>query len=513
MPQFLLAAEADQIQDFVFRASHLREVVGGSQLLARFNRQVPAGLLNLDLKDPRLVVSDGGGFRILFDDAGAAQAFGAQLAQVYRAGLDGSLTVIDEPIRIDEAIEENFATANQQADQALRQAKRRRQVNVALVQSPWLAFCASCGISVARDHAKRAPIEERGQYLCYACQAKAIERRKYRVGEFLIPFLEQFGNPDKLEWPGNRGDTSDPTGEIADTRGYVAYLLADVNNMGAIVGKCSRAQMHRLSREMSRVLRAALAVPTRKLMQANFVRTLPLILGGDDVFALIPAKYALDFAREFCIAFEDEMKKALAHISLSVVPPTIGAALVICKQNYPFGLAHQLGEELLAQTKRLAKAEGRSAVNFQVVRGSQIGGEAESGKYHPTMRPYWIGADVAANGWQVDRLLTQRHALDGLPGKRQEELRALFDDYRDLHKNTERDEWVARLERLLIRIARDGEMGKAITRALHELGSTEKARGYWYSVDRVHDKDKWWGHGLPDLLDVWNYTHTLGQEA
>jgi hypothetical protein len=38
MTRWLLAAEADQIQDSIFRSSRLREVVGGSQLLTRFCR-------------------------------------------------------------------------------------------------------------------------------------------------------------------------------------------------------------------------------------------------------------------------------------------------------------------------------------------------------------------------------------------------------------------------------------------------------------------------------------------
>ena len=36
MPRYLLAAEADKIQDFIFRAAKLREVGGPSRLLARF---------------------------------------------------------------------------------------------------------------------------------------------------------------------------------------------------------------------------------------------------------------------------------------------------------------------------------------------------------------------------------------------------------------------------------------------------------------------------------------------
>lgn len=45
MTGYLLAAEADKIQDFVFRASHLREVSGASALLDRFCEQAPQALL------------------------------------------------------------------------------------------------------------------------------------------------------------------------------------------------------------------------------------------------------------------------------------------------------------------------------------------------------------------------------------------------------------------------------------------------------------------------------------
>jgi hypothetical protein len=40
--RYLIAAEADRIQDLIFRSSRLREVVGGSQLLSRFCQDMPA---------------------------------------------------------------------------------------------------------------------------------------------------------------------------------------------------------------------------------------------------------------------------------------------------------------------------------------------------------------------------------------------------------------------------------------------------------------------------------------
>ena len=60
--RYLLAAEADKIQDFIFRASHLREVVGGSQLLTRFCGEVPERLLSRYGNDAKenVVINSGG---------------------------------------------------------------------------------------------------------------------------------------------------------------------------------------------------------------------------------------------------------------------------------------------------------------------------------------------------------------------------------------------------------------------------------------------------------------------
>ncbi len=77
MIRYLLAAEADKIQDFLFRSSKLREVVGGSQLLTRFCDEAALHLLEkYGLPKEDIITADGGGFRILFDDYDKAESFG-----------------------------------------------------------------------------------------------------------------------------------------------------------------------------------------------------------------------------------------------------------------------------------------------------------------------------------------------------------------------------------------------------------------------------------------------------
>jgi hypothetical protein len=141
---YLLAAEADKIQDFIFRSSRLREVVGASQLLTRFCRSIDDTLAKKH--GGQVVVNDGGSFRVIFDDLAKAHAFGADLAELYRLALGGSLTVA-EPV----ALSGDFRKANEMAGEKLRWAKSRRQGAVAEVHMPYVAFCASCGVALARS--------------------------------------------------------------------------------------------------------------------------------------------------------------------------------------------------------------------------------------------------------------------------------------------------------------------------------------------------------------------------
>jgi hypothetical protein len=126
MTKHLLAAEADKIQDFLFRSAKLREVVGGSQLLTRFCQKAAGKLMEKHgvpqekIKE-QIITADGGGFRITFETKDKAQAFGQDLAELYRLALDASLTVA-EPV----AYEPDFKTTSDKANTALRLAKQQR---------------------------------------------------------------------------------------------------------------------------------------------------------------------------------------------------------------------------------------------------------------------------------------------------------------------------------------------------------------------------------------------------
>jgi hypothetical protein len=522
MTRYLLAAEADKIQDFIFRSSHLREVVGGSQLLTRFCREGTRKLLARqrgqpeDIVEEDIIVADGGSFSILFDNLDQAREFGQELARLYQATAGGSLTVAD-PVPLDG----NFPAANEASRQALRQAKNWGRATTASEHLPYAAFCASCGLALAHEHEPLHPVE-RANYICPLCRTKADERDDEGT-EFLFGFKKAVvgeAAAPQFSWPSEADDLA----ESWDPRRYVAYLVADGNGMGSVFNKCpNQEKMRKLSQGLTGVLRTSLAVPAEKLMaQAPESRrwqvpVLPLILGGDDIFALLPAPYALDFAGRFCREYEKLMGDLLRELGIEA-RPTMAVAVVICKSKYPHTLAHRHGEVLLKEAKRLSKtvalnSPALSIVHFDVILGSRLAGVGVDGEkpFCPTLRPYWVaeGELPLGIGLPLKRLIDQRYELRNLAARRLAQLRALYEPG-EIPENTDLSLalWHIRLTQVMDRVARSETQRDKLNGALVALGGKETA--CWYYVNRPGPKvEAFRGHGLPDLIDAWDFALNL----
>ena len=541
--RYLLAAEADKIQEFVFRSSRLREVVGASQLLSRFCRSVEDTLARGYGGD--VVVNDGGSFRVIFEGDNAKQkavSFGADLVELYRLSLGGSLSVA-EPVEMNG----NFRAANEDAGKKLRQAKNRRQGVIAEAHMPYVAFCASCGVALAEKHGQLTSRtnSRRANYLCETCQAKATERdRKPRaiLDDFYAAYRDVLGSALAIDpdWP---EDADEVARFDVRQRNYVAYLVADGNGMGKLFGCLDQKQIEEFSERLTPALHRSLAMPAaefRKTVpgQTDMVPLLPLILGGDDLFALIPAPYSLDFAGRFCLAWEDQLRQLVESVGLTIgqdksdIPrPTVAAAVVICKSKYPYALAHRRAEDLLKEAKRHSKllaaetGEHLSAVNFEVILGNRLAGQEEADEerrkaIQTTLRPYWVTRDTLSTsaserGIDLKMLLDQRLALKDAPKKRLIELRGLFEDLPGQVKVQNRgqklEEWSNRLE---IPLKRSGKHTQPQLRvALAALGKPKddgNGAHNWRDVERGGDTPL--AHGMLDLLEVWDFAQDLDHD-
>ncbi|MCL4858482.1 MAG: hypothetical protein KJZ93_03710 [Caldilineaceae bacterium] len=544
MTQALLAAEADKIQDFIFRASHLREVTGGSALLTRFCKEIP-GLL--PHKPVDRIIHDGGNFRLAFADKSEAKAAGDALADYYYQMTGCSLTVAP-PVDWDGS-DLTFQQANQQAGSLLRSAKREK-APVASAHLPYIAFCASTGVELAADYRQVKP-RQRPTYASRASLHKKYEREDSRREEFLEQFLTLIhqGQQHDLDFP----TEADQVGSY-DSRNYVAYLVADGNGMGAVFDKCQCPnQVATLSIRLTEIVRDSLAIPARSflnIIKKSVMPVLPMILGGDDLFVLLPAPYALAFAEQFCREFEQRMAACLQD-ELKLDPaqighPTMAAAIVICKASYPFQLAHQRGEALLKAAKRFAKSlPGRpSTVNVELIVGSTLE-ETNNNQHQPTLAPYLVG-DVQVETDQpsttISTLLAVRELLTDLEQKpRAQLLNEVFDQpqLQRLDKEPKRIEWQERLEAKIQHIgalreaewAQESEQRSALLQQLHYAPDKLEAKfrsyrdlgkvlihlltilggkpdlAYWRNIPR-NDETRF-GNALPHIFELWDYLKRL----
>lgn len=566
MTKAILAAEADKIQDFIFRASRLREVSGGSAILSRFCKDAPKLLACEDV-----VINDGGAFRLIFANEQAAVQAGATLADLYYMATGCSLSV-GEPVPWSGS-EADFAAANEVAGQQLHAAKRVQGAAIS-AHLPQMAFCTSTGLELAYRYTNANP-NVPANYVSRYSLYKGLEHRK---NEHKEEFVEQFlaavvgqENVHHFDAP----EDAETVGRL-DGRGYVAYLVADGNGMGALFRRCkTRADLGRLSQRLSEIVSQSLAEPARRLYEwlvqdgtivmsesdeQRTIPILPMILGGDDLFVLLPAPWAIAIAAEFCRGFEERMNHFVQQELGWTLPvqerPTMSAALVLCKAKYPFYLAHQHGDKLLKAAKRLAKSSDhrQSTLSIDLIVGNHlVEPDAQTGHYRASLNPYYVdeaaGDAPLTQSIAITRLLAARVALTGLEQKRLAQLRTLFDtkalNLLTIDQPATIEQWQEQLHALVDRIslikgddlAQDPERYVALQRLgfnfkikrekgknhqmverplmpsvaqilyhlLFLLGDRGSA-SYFRSVRRGRD---YYASAFPDLLDWWDYLKEL----
>ncbi|MDY6856505.1 MAG: hypothetical protein SWO11_17740 [Thermodesulfobacteriota bacterium] len=507
MNKYFFAAEADKIQDLLFRSSKLREVAGGSVLLEVFCKEAVRELIKkykeeMDTVEITPVISGGGSFRIIFDSKEAAEEFGEYLSELYRIELGGTITVA-EPVEV-----ENEMDAIDKAQEKLRKAKHSGKSPTSVEQIPYMAICASCGVGIAKYH-KNLHKDERENYICEICYKKSVARNSIKE-MFLLEFskLVSESSNQEVEFP---NDTKEVT-KLDLKNNYVAYIVADINNMGMVFSSCNNfEQLEKLSDNLDHVIKESLAEPTKILMEkqmkdtSSLIPVLPLILGGDDIFVLIPARWALDFTQQFVKEFENRMNEFLKNMAIEGATfnhkkdkITISAAVVLCKSKFPYSIAHEIGEEQLIKAKKRAKENDESTISFRLISGNELVKQPEDGSLFSTDFPAYTIEELKS-------IIEFRLKLNNLPGTVRFKLKGLFTDINKYDSFSEsRDSFISKKNNILKRLDR-GHLREILEQAFSELGGPEKGDILIFIDDAYY-------HRLSDLLSVWDYAYDIDKD-
>lgn len=431
MPRVLLAADADRVQELVFRCTRLREAVGGSHALEAFWRGAADHARHAH-GAAAVPVAAGGALRVLFDGPDApvrADRFGRDVQDLYAMRMGGRLTVAQV------AGEGGDAALFAALAAEMGRAKAAGDPPAASVFLPYLRPCDACGLDPA-EGVYPSPGGGGGvDSLCRTCRSRARHRDDFRAAFRAALEEAAAGDPRAaaaLEATGDAVPEAEDVGRY-DPRGRVAYLLADGDGFGArFRAAVERGGVEALSRLSARVAEAgADAVRRATLDLLRIVEpppaaagarppvpVLPLITGGDDLFLLLPAPWAVWFAsrlaRHFAAALPEEA-------------PTLGMALVLCKAEFPYRFAHGAGEEALRAAKAVARSSpGRSLLRAVEVREADPSPAAAAGAARAIVADAPENAPTEPGLVAAGALLDARRALDWLPGKRRHQLEALL---------------------------------------------------------------------------------------
>lgn len=507
MGKYIVAGEMNKIQDLIFKSSKLREVAGGSQLLEAFCEEVvPKIVERLGGHKSDIIISKAGSFCVVFDSFDIAQKFGIYLRMAYKKVLGGKITVTD-PIEFSDQ-----KVARTEAFRALIEKKQKGDSNKSIVQMPYIAICQSCGVEIAEQYFKH---DNEKRYLCEYCHGKdlALKKiKKYFHGKFISKLKKRISviTEKNVSFP----TTVDLIASIHNKR-CIAYLVADVNDMGLMFGKCSSFNaLKTLSEELDNAIWDSLSEPTQKIMKKIefgtdvevYIPVIPLIVGGDDIFFVLPAEWAIDFAREFVKAFEKKMMNDVMPKVGITHKVTMTAAIVITKSKYPYYLAHEIGKKIVYYGKKRAKIERSSIVGVEQITGNELVYGDDSILFSG-IEQVIFALD------ELDLLFEFKKKLQDLSGKKRNELLMHFYKVNEFINTPkwlkELKKWYKTFERITNRI--EVPLRNDINSAYKELGAKSKqaSEENCFNWRMIEDNLI---HGFPTLLRLWDFIEKLEEE-
>jgi hypothetical protein len=234
-------------------------------------------------------------------------------------------------------------------------------------------------VSYRKHRAGQSAWAQRSQEFIRRLRDGAPTEVNYRFSENLDSLAEALS----VDTTSSGDHSGEPGGRSTDpTVGWLAVVHIDGSGIGKVfieqsaqsaraVGGSGRSATERhlelyfalslgLDEATSAAFTAALAAVVR---EDGLIPVVPLVVGGDDVTAVCLGRDALRFVEAYLSTFEQRTTdiarelKSLMHPD-AAVPESFSACagVAIVKPQYPFHLAYDLAEELIANAKASVKA-------------------------------------------------------------------------------------------------------------------------------------------------------------
>ncbi|MEM1370400.1 MAG: hypothetical protein AAGG02_20850 [Cyanobacteria bacterium P01_H01_bin.15] len=390
---FLVLIETSSNQEYIFATNKLKENIGASELtyqagtqwvlqaIAEETGQSPLGVwsgvarLRNQLRNPTLnppieasstiveILTAASGKALLLTKKEASAksiiSFVTRQALINAPGLDVcGVYVPIEDWEGDGSLAEAVKSAHElfESVRTLRPSPQQR-----FLRLPIISNCSTSGFPASKlETLSNAQLSEGGQAkpisLISEIKRQSSSNAKQRLIELdkrLAPQIDGIINNEFEPEPSS----------------WLGIVHADGNGLGQIFLRFGDYPSNQSSRNYVQTYRdfslsldecteAAFKKALEKIFseQRNTIPLVPLILGGDDLTVICDGHYALEFSREFLLAFEQQTTQnptiaSIAQHFFGVERLSACAGIAIVKRHFPFSIAYNLAEQLIKSAK------------------------------------------------------------------------------------------------------------------------------------------------------------------
>lgn len=359
--------EAKEIQGFIMQSDKLRDMVGGSELVAQLcGRFLEESLRAAGVRDPRSVIiaNAAGWARLKFDEEAQAREFACWWPMIVSRYAPG--------LKLVQALVPIEGTLPEAIDHGMKKLRAERNLNT--VSLPEIGPLVERAPRTGQAAAK-APYDRKAQGAVPLDLATARKRKAAGTGTIVSTITKGLQIPINA-WP------YEIEAIASDRSAYVAVIHADGNDLGSTLMRIREhlkshpdqaADIYRnLSVAIDRITVNAVREATTAVLLPDWearrarhaearIAARPIVLGGDDLTIIIRADLALPFTTAFLAAFERQAGEVLQELRTTIngFPETLTACagIAFVKKSYPFAAAYHLAETLCSYTKERAKAD------------------------------------------------------------------------------------------------------------------------------------------------------------
>jgi len=254
---------------------------------------------------------------------------------------------------------------------------------------------------------------------------------------------------------------------------YISVIHIDGNNMGVKFSKCKDSQERKkLSLKVAQIVQNAFceliktiiaeydskayaeALDMEKLVDKEGKKLLPIrpiIIGGDDITFVCPARVGIEYAKRFIEAvnkqeflsdeqhkrMSEEVKKEDNSIILSKTMSCCGGVAIV-PLKYPFFRAYQLAEHLCGSAKNKSRKNDNSLIDFAILYGEMTPDLEQLCRYQYSAPegylhygPYSVQKEIQDGSHINDLLVLKDDIRDNVPKNKIKELRDVLT--KDMH--------------------------------------------------------------------------------